>query len=100
MLREKRLANEAQAWQCNLRNISCSSQAFVEGVDLDKLNKDRQESQAEMDHGLEETNKTLDIMREEVIIQSSNTLLFDEAIVSDISSLAGDLKPGEIKVSL
>jgi len=64
-------------------------QAFVEGADLDELNKARQESQAEMDHGLEETNKTLDIMREEVNIQSSNTLLFDQGLLSDTSSLAG-----------
>ena len=42
-----------------------------------------------MDHGLEETNKTLDIMREEENIQSSNTLLFDEGLLSDTSSLAG-----------
>ncbi len=56
---------------------------------MDELNKARQESQAEMDQGLEETNKTLDIMREEVNIQSSNTLLFDEALLSDIRSLAG-----------
>ena len=45
-------------------------QCFVEGVDLDELKKTRQESQAEMDRHLAETNQTLDELREEVSANS------------------------------
>ena len=41
-------------------------QYFVEGVELDELKKTRQESKAEMDKRLAETNQTLDELREEV----------------------------------
>lgn len=38
----------------------------MESVDLDELKQTRQESQAEMDKHLAETNQTLDELREEV----------------------------------
>ena len=51
-------------------------QVFVEAADLDELNQARQESQAEMDENLANTNKTLDTMRDEVrSSRHSSTLL-------------------------
>ncbi len=38
----------------------------MEAADLDKLNQVRQDSQAEMDKNLAETNSTLETIREEV----------------------------------
>ena len=38
----------------------------MEAADLDKLNQARQDSQAEMDKNLADTNKTLDTMKDEV----------------------------------
>lgn len=40
----------------------------MEAADLDQLNQARQETQAEMDNNLAETNRTLDTMRDEVNI--------------------------------
>ena len=54
-------------WRPGLRAIyNLPLQVFVEAADLDELNQARQESQAEMDENLANTNKTLETMREEV----------------------------------
>ncbi len=49
-------------------------QVFIEAADLDKLNQARQDSKAEMDKHLAETNKTLDTMRDEVNTPSPSSV--------------------------
>ena len=59
-------------------NVSLPVQVFVEAADLDKLNQARQDTKAEMDRNLADTNKTLDTMRHEVNPPPHSSTLFDE----------------------
>ena len=50
-------------------------QVFVEEADLDELAKTRQESQAEMDKHLADSNAVLDTMRDEVSLSSALSIM-------------------------
>lgn len=52
-------------------------QVFVEEADLDELAKTRQESQAEMDKHLADSNAVLDTMRDEVSLSPALPISHD-----------------------
>ena len=55
-------------------------QVFVEEADLEELAKTQQESQAEMDKHLADTNAVLDTMRDEVSLKPALFALTDHGI--------------------